>query len=969
MPAAYRNDHDLSLPQWGPYAKDYYGVSHLTCPAQGLRFDVCVVPGRFRGEFFPPDAIRPSGWLPWDAAPALSRYSYRQQIVWKDEVYAQVEIRPQGGGAVLEVELVNHTDKTECLCLHLCASLSSPTLPGTREPLRSVRPLLPDNASWLRGIDYASLDMQPQSAHRGLNYDAVISGETCGHSFSGGYGLGRGFGSSPADCVRYAVPAGAREVLLRWRAQGGTPAIVRVQGATVPPCAAVAAAAAAVTENNGGQCARGQHAGEQRTSGQDAEYAGALLSVAGGEFSTQVLAIPSGQREIAITCENGEALQIDGLAFGEKGFAQGVRFEPLSALLTPELLRDAEHPRSADLRYPEHGYRISWDQDGGWVRQYRCNDVSYGVLRSLHDHVRDVIDLGEQGHITDVFFGPIDVAPRSGHKLSFRLEQLATTATATAATTVHGTAVAAAVSRTAATHTAATAAVSAANTSTAAAATTATTATALAKCHNPAEPHVRFGRDRLAAVTLTNVVFPIRAKGGWIRHFTPGRWWDSLYTWDSGCIGLGLASIDLPRSVDNLLAYLCEPGDAQAAFVHHGSMVPTQFYQAQDIWNRSQDTALLEHLWPRLEQYYRYFTGQAEGSAMRPFDSGLLVPWDYFYNSGGWDDYPPQHHLASRQQQRASVSPCITNASAIRIAKTMAGFANILGKDASAFHADAAQLTAALQQHGWDAQSGFFGYVIHNTQGQPAEFLRDESGHFFNRGMDGLSPLIAGATSAEQAAQLWQTLLDPQRFFTPIGLAAVDMQAPYYDKGGYWNGSVWMPYQWFFWKAMLDYGLAAEAHELAKRVLGIYGSETLARHYCWEHFMVESERGAGWHHFSGLSAPVLNLYESYYTASTISGGHDFFLLEQDWSSDFTACTFTASYGSGSDVSSGSGSACASGNAAPAVRSLLITVPAGQCYQVSIDGQSVPHSSPVDGCLSINHAFGEQPFRVSVQPLG
>src|SRR5690606_29441751 len=116
----------------------------------------------------------------------------------------------------------------------------------------------------------------------------------------------------------------------------------------------------------------------------------------------------------------------------------------------------------------------------------------------------------------------------------------------------------------------------------------------------------------------------------------------------------------------------------------------------------------------------------------------------------------------------------------------------------------------------------FFAYVGHDASGQPAQFLRDENGHFFNRGMDGASPLIASAATPEQAERMWATLLDPQRFLTPLGLSAVDMQAPYFDKGGYWNGSVWLPYQWFFWKAMLDYGLSDAAHALAKNVLAAY---------------------------------------------------------------------------------------------------------------------------------------------------
>ena len=34
----------------------------------------------------------------------------------------------------------------------------------------------------------------------------------------------------------------------------------------------------------------------------------------------------------------------------------------------------------------------------------------------------------------------------------------------------------------------------------------------------------------MIATTLTNVVYPIYTKRSYIRHNTPGRWWDCLYT-------------------------------------------------------------------------------------------------------------------------------------------------------------------------------------------------------------------------------------------------------------------------------------------------------------------------------------------------------------------------------------------------------------------------------------------------------
>ena len=102
----------------------------------------------------------------------------------------------------------------------------------------------------------------------------------------------------------------------------------------------------------------------------------------------------------------------------------------------------------------------------------------------------------------------------------------------------------------------------------------------------------RFSRERLAAVTLTNVVFPTWFKGQNVRHHAPGRRWNCLYTWDSGFIGLGLLELGTRLAVENLNAYLTGPEDDECAFIHHGSPVPVQFYLFAELMNRTGDREL-----------------------------------------------------------------------------------------------------------------------------------------------------------------------------------------------------------------------------------------------------------------------------------------------------------------------------------------------------------------------------------------
>ena len=110
--------------------------------------------------------------------------------------------------------------------------------------------------------------------------------------------------------------------------------------------------------------------------------------------------------------------------------------------------------------------------------------------------------------------------------------------------------------------------------------------------------------------------------------------------------------------------------------------------------------------------------------------------------------------------------------------------------------------------------------------------------------------------------------------WTQCGLTAVDQSAPYYRSDGYWNGSVWMPHQWFFWKAFLDMGRADEARCVARTALDVWKKEVESSHNCYEHFVVQTGQGSGWHHFGGLSTPVLCWYGAYFRPGRLTTGLD-----------------------------------------------------------------------------------------------
>jgi hypothetical protein len=94
-----------------------------------------------------------------------------------------------------------------------------------------------------------------------------------------------------------------------------------------------------------------------------------------------------------------------------------------------------------------------------------------------------------------------------------------------------------------------------------------------------------------------------------------------------------------------------------------------------------------------------------------------------------------------------------------------------------------------------------------------------------------------------------------------------------------------MPHQWFYWKTCLDLGRPDFAREIAETGLEVWRREVDASYNCYEHFGVATGRGAGWHHFSGLSTPVLSWYAAYYRPGRLTTGFDVWLRKLEVGTD------------------------------------------------------------------------------------
>ncbi|HEY5793140.1 MAG TPA: hypothetical protein VIS74_07565, partial [Chthoniobacterales bacterium] len=673
-PGLVVKNHDLSLPDWGPYGKRHAGASHIADRENGLRFDLSVFPALYRRKADVPSAGWESGYHPWASAPRFEYFSFRHEILWKDQVYADISYSRLAGhsGLLVRCELVNATPAATPAALHFMASLAYPSpWQNSREPLRKLVPRLPEGAVLIHPLDYSRLDFAGPEPMDALGPDGSMRGETRGQEFLDGSALGGRFGRDEGDAVTYCIDLDAPV--------SGAHLVIRCRSTSQ----------------------RGQSEWNLRVASPDSgEPREIPLQVKGADPENHVIPLGklnAGRLSLTFASRRADsALELVFLALAPgAAFSGDVPVRVAGPQWTPERLPGAPG-RSLILKYPDAPscYGLAWEAEPFEVRQILHSELDSFLRAKTHDHVNETLLGDGQGHFTNVFLRPITLPPHSrrviwGLVCEGSPEGVGEILAAFAAggidkETIHAEA----------------------------------KKKKFAFAPEAAGRAQAFGQNLMAAVTLTNAVFPIYMQRQQVRHRTPGRLWDSLYTWDSGFIGLGLLEIDPAQAEENLAQYLTEPGNPHAAYVHHGSTVPMQIHLYHELWNRTQSRELLERHYASIRQYYRFFAGHAAGSTLRNLKSGLLRSWDYFYNSGGWDDYPPQKHVHAHRLTDRVTTASVT-AHAIRCARSLALLAGLLEKpgDAAEYRRDIETFSAALQTLAWDPAAGYFSYVTHDAQG------------------------------------------------------------------------------------------------------------------------------------------------------------------------------------------------------------------------------------------------------------
>lgn len=194
------------------------------------------------------------------------------------------------------------------------------------------------------------------------------------------------------------------------------------------------------------------------------------------------------------------------------------------------------------------------------------------------------------------------------------------------------------------------------------------------------------------------------------------------------------------------------------------------------------------------------------------------------------------------------------NCMLVKEAKSLEQMALVLGlaDEAATWKADHEKRAQLINDTFWDEGNGFYYQVDKTTHtfSHKAEndLKRDE--------IIGFLPLWAGVADEARAARLVEHLTDTARFWREYGVPTLSAADSYYNDKGYWNGPVWVQWNYLIMLGLQDYGYDGEARELVDRVAKGMIAVLKDNHNLWEFYSPDAPWGG--YHKTYIWAGIIN---------------------------------------------------------------------------------------------------------------
>ncbi len=265
------------------------------------------------------------------------------------------------------------------------------------------------------------------------------------------------------------------------------------------------------------------------------------------------------------------------------------------------------------------------------------------------------------------------------------------------------------------------------------------------------------------------------------------------------------------------------------------SSAPWFSYTNLEIYKVTRDKVFLQQAYDSGRKLYKWFTFN------RDKDQDGLYEWggDATLESvrdgdvAVWDKVSKPENLEGPDLNSMMVMEAI---SLSMMAKELK-----LGPDISTWLNTAAKLATKMNKQLWDPETKFYYNTLLSTNG----FTFISPNDLKIKEIIGFLPLWANMCNKEQAQALVQTMSNAEEFWRPYGIPTLSAKDSYYNPMGYWNGPVWVQWQYLLFRGLIDYGYYPMALQLGDKVIDQMTWHLKNDHTFWE-FYSPDNRQAGW---------------------------------------------------------------------------------------------------------------------------
>jgi glycogen debranching enzyme len=272
-------------------------------------------------------------------------------------------------------------------------------------------------------------------------------------------------------------------------------------------------------------------------------------------------------------------------------------------------------------------------------------------------------------------------------------------------------------------------------------------------------------------------------------------------------------------------------------------------YENLEIYKVTKDRKFLDEAYRSGTKFYRYYVANRDS------------------NSNGLCEWGAEASLESVRDARVAVWDNVgwpsnfegpdLNSMLVMEARSLAEMASILRQkeEAAKWTSDAEDRSKLINGTMWDPADGFY----YNVNREDHSFTYRIKDDLKIREIIGFLPLWAGVSDAGRTDKLVKIMTDPDEFWRPYGVPTLSATDKYYNPIGYWNGPVWVQWDYLLFRGLLDHGYRKEAEQLAMKVVDNMIWHLKQDHVFWE-FYSPDNREAGWNKtyiWAGLAARFL----------------------------------------------------------------------------------------------------------------